>query len=192
MFDPVSVRRTAFHYALRSEASLRFEKGQEVRLARIGADRTAQLVAAWAGGEVAPGRVDTNPVEPEPARWRSARPGSTGSSAWTSRRTSSASSSSAWGSQRSRLRRHSHPGRHRPTAARAVAGEGEALLAVVPTWRRDLHIEADVAEEVARVRGYEVIPGILPHTPMPPYRPSPLEVRDAIRERSRAPASARS
>ena len=67
VFDPVSVRRTAFHYALRSEASLRFEKGQEVRLARIGADRTAQLVASWAGGEVAPGRVDTNPVEPEPA-----------------------------------------------------------------------------------------------------------------------------
>ena len=63
-----------------------------------------------------------------------------------------------------------------------MAGDGEALLAVVPTWRRDLHIEADVTEEVARVRGYEVIPGILPHTPMPPYRPSPLEVRDAIRE----------
>ena len=36
VFDPVSIRRTAFHYALRSEASLRFEKGQEVRLARIG------------------------------------------------------------------------------------------------------------------------------------------------------------
>jgi len=39
-----------------------------------------------------------------------------------------------------------------------------------------------VTEEVARVRGYEVIPGILPHTPMPSYRPSPLELRDAIRE----------
>ena len=31
-----------------------------------------------------------------------------------------------------------------------------------PTWRRDLTIEADVAEEVARVRGYELIPAILP------------------------------
>ncbi len=31
IFDPVSVRRTAFRYALRSEASLRFEKGQEHR-----------------------------------------------------------------------------------------------------------------------------------------------------------------
>ncbi|MEJ7697807.1 MAG: B3/4 domain-containing protein [Candidatus Limnocylindrales bacterium] len=36
LFDPVSIRRTAFRYALRSEASLRFEKGQEFRLARLG------------------------------------------------------------------------------------------------------------------------------------------------------------
>ena len=35
IFDPVSIRRTAFRYALRSEASLRFEKGQEHRLARM-------------------------------------------------------------------------------------------------------------------------------------------------------------
>ena len=53
IFDPVSIRRTAFRYGLRSEASLRFEKGQESRLARVGADRTAQLLAAWAGGRPA-------------------------------------------------------------------------------------------------------------------------------------------
>src|SRR4029079_16888021 len=35
IFDPISIRRTAFHYALRSEASLRFEKGQEHRLAKL-------------------------------------------------------------------------------------------------------------------------------------------------------------
>ena len=68
IFDPISIRRTAFRYALRSEASLRFEKGQEFRLARIGADRTARLIAEWAGGEVAPGAVDSNPDEPAPAR----------------------------------------------------------------------------------------------------------------------------
>ena len=66
IFDPVNIRRTAFRYALRSEASLRFEKGQEFRMARLGADRTAALVAAWAGGRVAPGVVDSNPVEPPP------------------------------------------------------------------------------------------------------------------------------
>ena len=68
VFDPVSVRRTAFRYGLRSEASLRFEKGQESRLARIGADRTAQLLAQWAGGRVAVGVVDTNPIDEEPRR----------------------------------------------------------------------------------------------------------------------------
>ena len=55
-------------------------------------------------------------------------------------------------------------------------------MAVVPTWRRDLAIEADVAEEVARVRGYETTPAHLPDTLMPAYRPSPLSVRDTIRE----------
>ena len=77
IFDPVSIRRTGQRYGLRSEASLRFEKGLEFRLARIGADRTAQLLAAWAGGTVAPGRVDTNPDEPERARvaFRPARVG---------------------------------------------------------------------------------------------------------------------
>ena len=183
VFDPVSVRRTAFHYALRSEASLRFEKGQEVRLARIGADRTAQLVASWAGGEVAPGRVDTNPVEPEPATvaFRPARVNrllgtdiSTDEQRDVLQRVGIATEPAPVGVR--------IPVADAPQPLETVAGEGEALLAVVPTWRRDLHIEADVTEEVARVRGYEVIPGILPHTPMPPYRPSPLEVRDAIRE----------
>ena len=183
VFDPVSIRRTAFHYALRSEASLRFEKGQEVRLARIGADRTARLVAAWAGGEVAPGRVDTNPAEPEPARvaFRPARVDrllgvdiAKEDQRLLLQRVGIATEPAAGGVR--------VPVATAPQPLETVASEGEALLAVVPSWRRDLHIEADVAEEVARVRGYELIPGILPHTPMPPYRPSPLEARDAIRE----------
>ena len=68
IFDPVSIRRTAFRHALRSEASLRFEKGQEARLARLGADRVAELMVAWAGGEAARGRVDTAPDEPRGGR----------------------------------------------------------------------------------------------------------------------------
>ncbi len=42
-------------------------------------------------------------------------------------------------------------------------------------------IEADVTEEVARVRGYELIPEILPDTPMPAYRQTPLRLRDHVR-----------
>jgi phenylalanyl-tRNA synthetase beta chain len=68
IFDPIAIRKTGQRYAIRSEASLRFEKGVEFRLARIGADRTARLIAEWAGGSVARGRVDSAPDEPPPSR----------------------------------------------------------------------------------------------------------------------------
>jgi len=183
VFDPVSIRRTGHRYALRSEASLRFEKGQEARLARIGADRVAQLTLAWAGGSVARGRIDTAPAEPTPVRL-----------AFRPRRVSQLIGTEiAVAEQRDLLRRvgiETEAARGsisiqvavEPMPLAVEANGDETLLAVVPTWRRDLAIEADVAEEVARIRGYETTPAHLPDTLMPAYRPSPLKVRDLIRE----------
>ncbi len=51
--------------------------------------------------------------------------------------------------------------RHHRAQARdrwSSAADEEAITAIVPTWRRDIAIEADVAEEIARVRGYELDP----------------------------------
>jgi len=48
-----------------------------------------------------------------------------------------------------------------------------ALVAIVPTHRRDLRIEADIAEEIARVRGYETVPASLPASESPPFREDP-------------------
>ena len=183
IFDPVSIRRTAFRYGLRSEASLRFEKGQEHRLARLGADRTARLIAEWASGRVAAGVVDTNPVEPPPAQL-AFRP---------SRVNRLLGVDLPTATQRDLLARVGVATEVAPAGARiAVSGAPmplevdpggtESLIATIPTWRRDLAIEADVAEEVARVRGYDVIPELLPHTPMPPYRHSPLRLRHLVRE----------
>jgi phenylalanyl-tRNA synthetase beta chain len=182
IFDPISIRRTAFHYALRSEASQRFEKGQEHRLARLGADRTARLIREWAGGDVAAGVVDTNPSEPEPIQvaFRPGRVdrllGTTTSAAEqvdVLRRVGIATAPAVRGS---RVLVATAPQR-----LEVDPGEAETLVATVPSWRRDIVIEADVAEEVARVIGYETVPSILPDTPMPPYRHSPLEMRDAVR-----------
>jgi phenylalanyl-tRNA synthetase beta chain len=69
-----------------------------------------------------------------------------------------------------------------PKPLQIEASPEETRVAVIPTWRRDLAVEADLAEEVARIAGYDAIPAILPHTPMPAYRHSPLEVRDRVRE----------
>jgi phenylalanyl-tRNA synthetase beta chain len=183
IFDPVSIRRTAFRYALRSEASLRFEKGQEHRLARLGADRAARLISEWAGGTVARGAIDTNPTEP-PAAQVPFRP---------SRVNRLLGTAFATAEQRDLLGRVGIATGAAPTGARIPvagppqpldvdAGQDEVVVATVPTWRRDLVIEADIAEEVARVRGYETIPDMLPDTPMPGYRPDPLRLRNAIRD----------
>ena len=183
IFDPISIRRTAFRYALRSEASLRFEKGQEHRLAKLGADRTARLITEWAGGQVAAGAVDTNPTEPAPGRvvFRPSR---------VDRLIGTASSTQ---DQVDILRRVGIDARPAPADARVLVatapqpldvdpGGTETLVATIPSWRRDLLIEADIAEEVARVRGYDTVPTILPDTPMPPYRHSPLGVRHHVRD----------
>ena len=183
IFDPVSIRRTGHRYALRSEASLRFEKGQEFRLARIGADRVAQLTLAWAGGMCATGRVDTEPTEPGPGRlaFRPARVGKL------------LGGEIPAADQRDLLARVGIETEAAQAGVRITVaaepkplvvdpGAEQVIVAVVPTWRRDIVIEADVAEEVARIRGYEQTPAHLPDTLMPAYRPSPVTVRDGIRE----------
>jgi phenylalanyl-tRNA synthetase beta chain len=183
IFDPVSIRRTAFHYALRSEASLRFEKGQEHRLARLGADRTARLISEWAGGEVAVGVVDTAPEEP-PTQRVAFRP---------ARVERLLGTDLPAAEQRDLLARVGVATDTADTGTRILVATApqpldvdpagsETLVATIPSWRRDLTIEADIAEEVARVRGYETLPGITPHTPMPHYRHSPLRLRDTVRE----------
>ena len=39
------------------------------------------------------------------------------------------------------------------------AAPGEARDGIVPTWRRDILVEADLAEEVVRLEGYETVVG---------------------------------
>ncbi len=182
IFDPVAIRRTAHLYGLRSEASLRFEKGQEHRLARDGADRAAQLILAWAGGRAARGAVDSDPVEPPPLRlpFRPAH----------IRRLLGVDVPDD--EQRALLTRvmvatePSAPGEAVPVAADvavALGGRpGEAYTAIIPAHRRDLRLEADLAEEVARIRGYETVPVARPSTPMPPYRRDPRRAVDAVRD----------
>jgi phenylalanyl-tRNA synthetase beta chain len=183
IFDPVWVRRMGQRYALRSEASLRFEKGHEFRLARIGADRVAGLIAAWAGARIAPGRADSAPDEPGPARlaFRPARVNRL------------LGTDLAAADQRTILGR---AGIETTDVAAAVtialaleprpltvtAASGEAIEAIVPTWRADLEVEADLAEEIARVHGYEEIPPVTPDTSMPHYLESPLGLRNLVRE----------
>jgi len=152
-------------------------------MARLGADRTAQLIRAWAGGEIARGALDVAPDLPPPARvaFRPARVNrllGTSLSAPEQQallaRVGVATEAAAEGTPVTVALQ--------PDPLVVSAGAVEAVTAIVPTWRRDIMIEADVAEEIARVRGYELTPSVTPDTAMPHFRPSPLEVRQHVRE----------
>lgn len=184
LFEPVSIRRTAQSYGLRSEASLRFEKGQEGRLARLGADRAAQLIVRWAGGRAAVGVLDTDPVDPPTARvaFRPSRvAGLLGMAIETQEmrdilaRAGIATEPAPAGSSVTVITGE----RPIPLGPEAAAG---ALVAIVPSHRRDLAIEADITEEIARIRGYETVPSRLPDTLMPGYRTDPRRMVDRVRD----------
>ena len=179
IFAPTSVRRSAQRHSLRSEASHRFERGQERRLAALGADQVAALLTEWAGGVARAGRLVSGAEEIpvttlnfRPSRVRAllgvalpddeqvALLGSIGISAET---VADASKIAI-------------------TPKRSIsAAKGSTRTVRVPSWRSDLEIEADLAEEVARLHGYERIPTSIPSADLPPHRPSPTLLRDRVR-----------
>ena len=62
-FDAVSVRRTSGALGLRTEASIRFEKGLHPELAAVAARRAMALLVESTGGRAAKGLVDTYPAK---------------------------------------------------------------------------------------------------------------------------------
>src|SRR3712207_1697383 len=65
-FNGPSVRRTAQRLKMRTEASLRFEKGLSAELPLLAARRAVQLMVEIAGGRAAPGMVDAYPAPQKP------------------------------------------------------------------------------------------------------------------------------
>ncbi len=161
IFNGPNIRNTARRLALRSEASMRHEKGIDPNLPPFAADRAASLIAEISGARVASGVIDSAP---------GARP----------RRIIEASLP--------RIERLLGITLDAPMVARLLQPLGfdvsasEAALEVsVPTHRLDMLIDADLAEEIARSHGYDRIPSRLPDAELPPYRPDPSEPRQAVR-----------
>ncbi|MGH2357666.1 MAG: phenylalanine--tRNA ligase subunit beta [Candidatus Limnocylindria bacterium] len=161
VFHGPTVRNAARRLGLRSEASIRHEKGIGHGLPRYAADRAAQLMAEITGARVARGIVDNDP-ELKPRR--------------------------TIGVRVSRMKRllgveltAERIGQLLTPLEFGVAGTGGELTVSVPPHRLDVTVAADVAEEVARAYGYDRIPGKLPTAVLPPYRPDPSEPLHRIR-----------
>ena len=161
IFHGPTIRNTARRLGLRSEASMRHEKGLGHGLPRMAADRAAQLLVELTGARVGRGIVDNDPDAKPPVR--------IGASVGRIQRLLGIELS------RADLTRLLEP------LGFAVEGDGDSVEVAVPWHRLDVVLEADLAEEVARAHGYERIPGRLPAAQLPPYRPDPSEPRHRIR-----------
>jgi len=60
-FNPVCVRKTSKRLAIHTDSSHRFERGADIEIALTAANRAADLMAQFAGGEVAPEPIDAYP-----------------------------------------------------------------------------------------------------------------------------------
>jgi phenylalanyl-tRNA synthetase beta chain len=164
-FHPGSIRRTARALGLSTEASYRFERGADVEGLRDALDRAAQLLAELAGGRVAAGILDAYPRPRRPVVL-TLRP---------SRIRRVLGACPPAGTVREILE-----GLGFPTTPRD--GEGGELEVVVPAFRRDVSLEDDLVEEVARVWGYGEIPSTIPSGTLSlTRRPGHLVLQDTVR-----------
>ena len=161
IFHGPTIRNTARRLGLRSEASMRHEKGIGHDLPRYAADRAAKLIAEITGARVGRGIVDNDPGPKAPVRV----PVSV-------ERLGRLLGIEIDAEQVGDLLR---------PLGFEVESAGDGLDVVVPPHRLDVTSDADVAEEVARAYGYERIPGRLPKATLPPYRPDPSGPRHRIR-----------
>jgi phenylalanyl-tRNA synthetase beta chain len=140
-FDPRTVRAMAHRHGLHTDASARFGRGADPGFARVARDLLAQRLQAWSGASL--------------------------QSAWA---VGSLPQAAAWITLPWAMldRVAGYPIEHGRAAAYLrrlgcqVQEQGDGLSVQPPTWRHDLGLADDLAEEVLRLAGYEAIPAVLP------------------------------
>ncbi len=142
-WDPVMVGRTARRHKLFSEAAKRWERGVDPAVPPVALDRAVALLTAHAGGTADERVLDIDHVVP-PSRIALAP-----------------------GLPAGRIGVDYPASRVVELLEKVgctVTGD-DPLMVTPPTWRRDLTDPADLVEEIARLDGYDNIPGALPAAP---------------------------
>ncbi|MFY9177240.1 MAG: phenylalanine--tRNA ligase subunit beta [Caldicoprobacterales bacterium] len=137
-FDKGSVRLASKALGLRSEASSRFEKGLDISNAERAIDRAAQLIQELGAGEVVEGKIDVCNGSLEPrvleVQWKCIN--------------------ALLGID---LEIEDICGILNSLSFKTEV-KGDILVVEVPSFRQDVEGMADLAEEVARIYGYDKIP----------------------------------
>ncbi|MFE7553629.1 phenylalanine--tRNA ligase subunit beta [Streptomyces gardneri] len=142
-FDAISIARTARRHKLSSEASKRFERGVDPQAAAAAAQRTVDLLVLLAGGTAEAGVTEISaPSAPRTIAMPANHPDKVAGVDY---------------GRETVVRRLQEVGCD-------VYGQDE-LVVTVPSWRPDLSVPNDLAEEVIRLEGYENLPSTLPKPP---------------------------
>ena len=163
-FDAISVRRTSGALGLRSEASIRFEKGLHPELAAVAARRAMALLVQHTGGRAAKGLVDAYPSKRSDTRVVVTR-----------------------------RRIEQMLGVDLSTTAVRTAltdlGFGsrwvppDRYVVRAPYWRTDVTQADDVVEELARVTGYDKLESLLLAGSIPAPQDDPVrDLREKLRD----------
>jgi phenylalanyl-tRNA synthetase beta chain len=164
-FNPMAVAGTAARQGLRTEASVRFERGTDPEVLERAAARVCELAAAGGAAVAAAGALDVRhaPVVPAVVHLRTGRVNAMLGTDLDDDAVAGYLAPLGFDATKER------PGIHRVT---------------VPTFRPDSTREIDLIEEVARLHGYSRIPLRVPASPnvgrLTPYQHDRRQVRGIV------------
>ncbi|HMK43208.1 MAG TPA: phenylalanine--tRNA ligase subunit beta [Dissulfurispiraceae bacterium] len=143
-FEPTSIRRTSKRLGLKTESSYRFERGTDIKILKKALDRAALLLKELAHGEIH-GKLDIYPKTWHPAgiKVRYSRVNHVLGTALTHGRILESL---------------------KGLELDIVEEAGDHFVVKTPPYRRDITMEEDVIEEVARMYGFDKIPSELPRS----------------------------
>lgn len=143
-FDGTNIRISSKKLALRTEASGKFEKDLDPNAVEIAMNRACNLIEELDAGQIMEGTIDVYPEKLEPHTLKV-------DSKWVNEFLGTSISKEDMKMYLDRLDLKTNI-------------EGDTLVINVPTFRCDMNIREDVAEEIARIYGYNKVPSTIPAT----------------------------
>jgi len=172
-FDPISIRRTSKALGLRTEASMRFERGADLEMAELASRRCAELIQKLAGGDALTGVVDVYPAREQAPAIQLTR-----------KELLRVMGADVPDAEIEAILLALGFAPARVDAAHASANSlSAAWTCRRPSWRGDVTREIDLIEEVARLFGVDKFPARLPAAKLPAARLEFAEAEDRLRER---------